>query len=314
MNFQNNGAFHPDKPMLQIYWDSTSLGTFKECPRKYLLTMIMGRAPRKESVHLTFGILYHSGLEKYDHERASGKSHEESVASAVRYTLDKAWNRKLGRTWISDDPNKNLETLIRTIVWYLDQFENDPLKTVILANGKPAVELSFKFQTDHFTADGIPFMLCGHLDKIAELDDTAYVVDHKTTKNTIGEDFFSKFSPDNQFSLYAFAAKVAYGQPVKGIIVNGAQIAVNFSRFQRSPIIRTEDFLTEWYQDTGFFLKQAEACASASYWPGNDKACGNYGGCPFRPICSKPPSVRTQWLQSMFVERKWDPTVSRGDI
>jgi hypothetical protein len=314
MNFENNGAFHPDKKMLQLSWDSTSLGTFKECPRKYFFTMVMGRAPRRESVHLIFGTLYHSGLEKYDHEKAAGTDHEAAVLSAVRYTLEKAWNRKLGRTWVSDDPNKNLETLIRTIVWYLDQFKDDTLETVILANGKPAVELSFKFQTDYYTADGIPFMLCGHLDRLVTWDGVPFILDHKTTKSTIGEDFFSKFTPDNQFSLYPVAAKVVYQTPVKGIIVNGAQIAVNFSRFQRSTIPRSEDFLNEWYNDTGFWLKQAESCAEASYWPANDKSCGNYGGCPFRSVCSKPPSSRIQWLNSTFVERSWDPTISRGDI
>ena len=85
MNFENNSSFHASVPMLQVAWDSTSLGTFKECPYKYYLTMILGRVPRDESVHLTFGAHYHKALEIYDHNRSQGKDHTAAQLEAVRY-------------------------------------------------------------------------------------------------------------------------------------------------------------------------------------------------------------------------------------
>ena len=58
-----NSAFSKSLPGLQIAWDSTSLGTLKECPRKYQYSIMLGKQPREISVHLTFGLYYHAALE-----------------------------------------------------------------------------------------------------------------------------------------------------------------------------------------------------------------------------------------------------------
>lgn len=318
-----NSSFSLLAPNLQIYWDSTSLGLLKECPKKYYYTMIAGAkdglmqgyVPRQESVHLTFGILLHGALERYHHARASGKGYDEGVRLAVRWCLSETWNPELKRGWASDDKNKNRPNLIRTVVWYLTQFREDPLKTIILANGRPAVEMSFRFETTYKAHQtGEPFMLCGHLDRLAELESHNYIMDIKSTKYTLDEEFFDKFSPDNQFSTYHLATKVAWAVPIHGLVVDGAQIAVTFSRFLRGTVNRSETQLDEWYRDLGFYLTAAQMFAQRNHWPMNDKSCGNYGGCPFRKICSKAPSVRGEWLEAGYVKRPWDPLQVRGDI
>ena len=65
----------------------------------------------------------------------------------------------------------NRLTLLRSVVWYLDQFEHDSLETVILQDGKPAVELSFRFLTNYQAPTGEPFLLCGHFDRVALFND-----------------------------------------------------------------------------------------------------------------------------------------------
>lgn len=313
-----NSSFHPSIPGLQIAWDSTSLGTFKTCPRKYQLSIIEGWTPRRTSVHLIFGLHYHKALERYDHSRSQGVPHEQAAIDAVRQALSDTWERpkdgSRGGPWLSDDQYKNRLTLVRTVVWYLDHFSEDTVQTVQLANGRPAVELSFRFASDFTTQDGEPFIICGHLDRLGDYNGQTYVLDRKTTKSTISQNWFNDFTPHNQFSLYCFAAKVIYRHEVKGLIVDGAQIAVGFSRFERAIIPRTETQLEEWWQELGMTLKLAEYYAHAGHWPMNDTACGNYGGCPFREVCSKPPGIRQKWLEGMFVKRVWDPLQVRGDI
>jgi hypothetical protein len=311
---QVNTSFHPDIPGLQIAWDSTSIGALKTCPRYYQYSIVEGWSPRATSVHLIFGQHYHSALEHYDHARSAGKDHEEATLVAVRHALEVTWDQTTGRPWVSDDSNKNRYTLVRTIVWYLEHFKVDPATTVQLANGKPAVELSFRFEISHTMSDGQPYFLCGHLDRLAEFADNHFVLDRKTTSGTISADFFKKFAPDNQFRLYAFASKVIYGLPVEGVIVDGAQIAVGFSRFMRGQVFMTDDQLEEWYDELGMWLKQAEWYAKMSYWPQNEKSCGMYGGCQFRDICSMPKGTREQWLRAGYVKRIWDPLKIRGDI
>jgi len=315
-----NSAFSTVVPTMQLAWDSTSIGLLKECARKYQLTMGSavepGWAPRAESVHLRFGQEVHTARHVYDSARAAGKSHDDALDAAVDHALRSTFDYDLMRPWFSDHREKNRFTLLRTIVWYLDEYgPNDPLQTVTLANGKPAVELSFRMQTD-MQFCGEPITLCGHMDRLATatFDQRTYIADIKTTGSTLGTDYFSKFSPDNQFSLYSFASKVVYSQPVAGLVVDAIQVAVTFSRPGRGLVPRHPAQLEEWYKDLGYWLEQAGKFARDKYWTMNDKSCNNYGGCQFRGICAHVPSIRNEWLQASFVRRTWDPLRVRGDI
>jgi len=315
LDTSGNSSFSRLLPGLQLAIDSTSLGEFKTCPRKYLYRVVLGWTPRAESVHLTFGILLHQARELYDHLRVDGRSHDEALRQTVHRALRDTWNSDLQRPWISDHKYKNRLTLLRTIVWYLDEkAREDVLQTVVLANGKPAVELSFRFDSGLTSSTGEPVLLCGHLDRIAKLGDEAYIVDIKSTGGTLGPGFFSQFIPDNQFSLYSLAGRVAFETPVAGIIVDGAQVAIGFSRFERGLVGRSAEQLDEWLEDVSVWIGQMDEAARNASWPMNDKACHHYGGCPFRPVCSRPPGARQQWLQADYTKRIWDPLRVRGDI
>ncbi len=314
-------AIEPPSPFIegtafQWAWDSTSLGWLKECPRKYQYHMVEGRRSRGEAIHLEYGILYHGALEQYDRLKAIGMDHEEALRAVVRDVLSLTWRD--GKPWRGaiDLPSedkaslKNRENLIRTIVWYLDKFKDDPAKTV-LRDGKPLVELHFQFEIDDGIAFNIPYSLCGYLDRIVEFQGQQFVMDRKTTTQTLGSYYFDQFDPDNQMSLYTVASQVAFHTPVKGVIVDAAQIAVGFSRFVRSFVFKTSDQIEEWLKDLKFWLRQAKRYAEANYWPQNDKSCHKYGGCPFREICSKSPSVRDKFLESAFERHPWNPLIPR---
>src|SRR5258706_6195822 len=198
---------------IQFAWDSTCLGLIKQCPRLYQYTIIDGWSPKDESVHLRFGSEYHQAIQEYDIERANGIDHEDAIRSAIRDLLIRTayWqvdeNTKAGNY-------KNRRTLLQLCVDYFDFFINDPAQTFILENGRPAVELSFKFEMDwgprasfindlhesleeHGKIYGQPYLLCGHLDRVVSFNDSLFVLDHKTTTSTPGPYFFNQFEPNN---------------------------------------------------------------------------------------------------------------------
>jgi hypothetical protein len=324
---------------IQFATDSTSLGYLKTCPRLYEYTILEGWRSRGESVHLKFGQLYHSGLETYDKLRAQGYEHEIALHEVTQWAMEATWERSVDMTgpepdslhheptsgpWVSDHHSKNRETLIRSIIWYLDEFRNDPAATLILANGKPAVELSFRMEMEWGPEAGYdekpqklpvkqtqPYLLCGHLDRVVEFGGQRYVLDRKTTGSSPTPHYFDGFAPDNQMSIYTLAARVQFSTPVAGVIIDAAQVAVGFTRFQRGFTYRTEAQLEEWLADFRFWTAQAEGFAEASHWPMNDRSCGMYGGCTFRKICSKSPEVRERFLESDFERRPWNPLQSR---
>jgi hypothetical protein len=311
-----NSSFSKQLPGLQLAVDSTSLGEFKKCPRSYFYSIVMGYQPRQQSVHLTFGLLVHGAREAYEGCKANGEDHEDALRGAVAYAMCATWDPDLGRGWVSDHKLKNRLTLIRTIVWYLDEFgRDDALETVQLASGRPAIELSFRFDSGYASpATDEPWTLCGHLDRIATLNDEPYVVDIKTTGSSISQSFFNEFSPGNQFSMYSLAGRVAFGMPVRGVVVDGIQVATGFSRMLRGLVQRTPASLDEWLAEVGYWLVEMSDCAEAGVWPQNDRSCHHYGGCQFRGVCARSPGARQLVLDSDFTQRVWDPLVHRGDV
>lgn len=322
---------------IQYAWDSTSLGMFKTCPRLYWYTMVEGYTPNEDSIHLRFGQEYHKALEDYDRLRQAGEDRDESIRTIISELLIRCvgWNpsidTKAGRY-------KNLDNLLSLVIDYLDKYEDDPASTYILDTGDPAVELSFRFELDwgpsaaneeeatcrareqgnynEVTHVGQPYILCGHLDRVVTFGDDLFVMDRKTAMNTISDYFFEQFEPNNQMTLYTLASQVILSSPVKGVIIDAAQILLEKPNFyKRGFTFRTQDQLNEWIADLKFWFDTAERYAVANHWPMNDTACGNYGGCKFRGICSKSPSVRGQFLKSGFTKLeekdRWNPLKPR---
>ncbi len=132
---------------IQFAWSSTTLDLIKTCPRLYELTVIRGWQSRDESIHLRFGIEYHTALQDYAISRAKGINHEDAIHDTIRTLHGRIYN------WVVDRQQragkyKNRETILGLVVDYLDHFMDDPAETYILGNGQAAVELSFRLEMD----------------------------------------------------------------------------------------------------------------------------------------------------------------------
>lgn len=296
----------------QFAWDSTSLKNYQTCPRYYQLTNIQGWKPKGSSVHLWFGGHYASALENFYKLLAQGQSINDAQRQIVRELLEATWKRieingtVRGAPITFDDPNKTRETLIRSFIWYVEHFRDDPAQVVHLANGKPAVELSFSFQVD----DDIIF--CGHLDRVVEYAGETYVMDQKTSKQAVSSYYMRQYDLDVQMSMYTFATKAVFNLPAKGVIIDAAQIAPNFTNFERGFTFRSRAQLDEWYDETMHWIAQARADSQAGFFPKNTNSCGKFGGCEFRSVCSLDPAIRERSLKSDFEQRpRWDPLERR---
>lgn len=318
---------------IQFCWDSTSLGWLKTCPRLYEYTMLEGWSPLHESVHLRFGQEFHKALEDYDRLKASGSTH----ASAMREALWALAERTSG--WNPDQDTKagrykNRTTLFSLVINYLDFYNRDEAKTLQLKDGHPAVELSFRFELDwgpqstrkvilengieaEETRDDVPYLLCGHLDRVVEFANSVFVMDRKTATATLTDYYFDQYEPHNQMTLYTLAAQVILDSPVRGVIIDAAQILLEEpNRFVRGITHRTPDQIQEWLDDLRVWLSIAEQYATAGHWPMNDTSCDKFGGCKFREICSKSAWVRHKFLATNFRQlpesERWNPLAVRG--
>jgi hypothetical protein len=299
---------------IQFAWDSTSLGTLKECPRKYDLSIVQGWRPKRKSVHLSFGTHIHSAVERLKTYAQSNIPDEEALEAVVYLALEESRG-------MEPHGNKSRETLISSIIDYADHFNAmDATPTMALTDGTPAVELSFRIplKIDERRALIPAVTFCGHIDRIVDIGGFPYVTDIKTTRNTLGDNksttkFFQGFNPDNQFSGYVFAAREVYNIPVRGVMIEGIQIAKTFTRFERAISHRTSAQIDEWREGLEYWVGQAAQFTRANYWPMNERSCDKYGGCQFRPICSRDPAVRQRFLETDYEIEKWNPLKPRTD-
>lgn len=292
----------------QWAWDATSLNALKDCPYLYKLEIIEGWRPKEDNIHFRFGGEVHTSFEQYHKLRADGIDHDEAVFHVIRELLFRihGWDpdveTKAGKY-------KNRVSLVRTVVDYLDFYEEDAAKTYVV-NGKPAVELTFQFDSGIEMGDSEQtYLMCGHLDRVVDFHGDLFVMDYKTTTTTPGSYYFEQYEPNNQMTLYTLASQVILEAPVKGVIIDAVQILIDSTRSVRSLTYRTESQLEEWREDLTYWFGLAEHYATHEHWPMNDRHCPR---CKFREICSKAPEVREKFLESSFERgERWNPLKPR---
>lgn len=311
---------------IQYAWDSTSLGYLKTCPRLYYYQIIQGWQGKDESIHLRFGIEYHKALQDYDDAKTEGHTHDEATHFAVHELLVRTHGWEVDTTEKPGD-KKNRKSLVQAVVWYLEKYRVDAAKTLILENGKPATELSFRFELDwglnqyglrdiEQNPKGQPYLLCGHLDRVVSFNDELFDMDRKTTTLSLTNYYAQQFDVNNQMSLYTLASTVILNAPIKGVMIDACQVGPEGGpNFQRFITYRTPAQIDEWVNDLHYWFTLAEQFAQANYWPMNDTACDKFGGCKFRQICSKDPRVREKFMSTNFVQlpldERWNPLKPR---
>lgn len=296
------------KDGIQFAWDNTSIGWFKTCPRKYFFHMICGWTYKVMPPPLAFGIFIHRLFQTWHQLIASDMEKDIALIRCVKLA------GLLGEKLPQGDTARRKEQLIRAFVWYVEQFWDDPAKTVILSNGKPAVEYSFTLPL--FEHNGEQIFLCGHIDRYAEWQGKVLAADYKSTKYGLDRKFFEKFKPNGQFATYTSVSHIIAAEThdmpsTDGLLLDAIQLGVNFNRYQRQVIPFCLEEVDEHIKGTMFWITQARECSEAGYFPANEESCGNYGGCEFRSICAKPPARREDYLRGHFVKKIWDPLRSR---
>lgn len=278
-----------------VRWNASSLEAFDKCPRYFQYTILEKWEPLIQSEHLWFGDLFARSMQTYHEHRFAGASHDDAVIEAVHSTMMLTWDREKGKP-IDYEEVKNRFNLIRTIVWYFEEYRRD-LKVAVI-NGKPALEL--KVEADI----GVGLSLIGKLDRAYLYDENIMVMDQKTTKTTISPHYWKQWKPKIQMSQYSFLGQVVFqSETPPGVLIDAAQIAVGFTRFARQPTFRTPAELEEFLGEAKATINAAVDATDKKHFRRNTASCGNYGGCAFRDICSKSPEARKTFLKGAFKQK-----------
>lgn len=220
-------------------------------------------------------------------------------------------------SWTPENRYKNRHTLMRSVLFYCDnQLETGGVQPYVFADGQVGVEVSFTLPLDISSPDGDPYLLCGHFDSWVTAAGEVVCRERKTTKGSLSDRFFSRYSPDVQIDTYDLAGWLLYGETLKPghVMVEVMQVGVEFSRMQRGYVSVSEGRREETLDDIKGWIKKAEADAKVGYYPKNTAACNGYGAdyeCPFRSICREEPGQRKALLDDMFITEHWNPLRTR---
>jgi hypothetical protein len=318
---------------IQYAWDSTSLSVMLECPQRYKLKIIEGwrSTSPNTAIALAFGILVHTGVEEFHRAKANGHGHQDAVEYALQQVMTKRnfdshvtlyaqlpTHEDIEEQKAEDDEdngvslrNSKVRTryhLWRALVWYFEQYRNDPMPVVTLSDGRPAVEYSFRVGVGRTLSDGTELLLAGHLDKLVNFNGQNFVSDVKTTKS-ITRQYFAMFDLSHQMTGYTLGGKLAFTHPVAGVVIDALALQVGGVQFARAFTYRTESQLQEYIYLLSYVGEQAERFYEHDYYPLNTAACLF---CEFKDVCRQPPQLRHGYLNHLF-ERKeaWNPLKSR---
>ena len=314
--------FSKGNPNLRRVWDATTLSDFLKDPASYYLKRVKGWSPIFPRPPLVYGVMLQGGLERYDKIRATGSS-DDGLEAAIEYAVEEA-KHPLGFEYSLDeisrefgkDNQKNhrtLKTLLRTFVWYQQEYGGDEDSArILLMNGEPAVEVPFRIPLPIKTPYGENYILAGHMDAAVDLFGNKFVLERKHTLTTLSKYYFDGWKANTQFSTYAMVGSAVLGEQVDGILLDAVQVGVSFSRFHRREILRTKGQQDEFLNNIMLWIKQAEYMAENDHWPINEGGLSMYGGSSFRKILTLDPAHREQYLHENFKqEEPWNPLIER---
>lgn len=317
---------------IQFAWDSVSLTRFLSCPRRYQLSTIEGYVPASENfaIALQFGILFHSALEHYTKVQLEGAKHLEAMNSAVRYVMAEEAYKQLPteedidkiKQQLSVDPDAEVSSLdnskvrtkyslIRAIVWYLEHYRNDQMKVVRTESNTPLVEYSFRFPVG-IDIEGTEMLYSGHFDRVVQMGEHKMVLDHKTTKSSLGSYYFDQFERSHQMTGYMLAGRVVLNTEVHGAIIDGVALQVGGVQFARHITYRHPEQLTEFMKLLDFVADQVVYLNhryGSEPWPMNTSACTF---CDYKSVCKLAPSMQKHELGFNYKRGEvWNPLANR---
>jgi hypothetical protein len=204
--------------------------------------------------------------------------------------------------WVPDNKHKNRETLLRTVLEYMDsQPQDGSLRPYRFPNGQDGLELQFAVPLPLTSPDGDPYILRGYFDSFFQFGNEVAPRERKTTKAGLGKFYWDRYEPDVQVDTYDLVVHALFPEMHSpGVLMEAAQTGVNFSKVERRFVTVPAGRREEWFNDLQYWISRAEADARANYFPKNTASCQTGGGCPFRDVCRRSPDNRGLVLERAF--------------
>lgn len=299
--------------------DSSKLGTYMTCPRKYFYTYIMGWRFKEPNVHLVFGTAWHLATEHLLKTKYSVEGLDEA-----KYIFYEHYRKNFDSSRDDGNEPKTPARGLISLDSYAKKFKSDNVAYNVLGT-----ELAGRVQIGHnqvmaFRIDAV----LEELNYSLNGENQVIVLDHKTSQRRMSF-WVDEWKMSMQILLYIHALNCIMGTDhqnrVKGARIRGAFFyKAKPAEFEEAPVYRTigqmQAWLTTvqaWYEllmsDMRILLRDdsLEALSMDSF-PMNTKSCFEYGRpCEFFDYCSADswtnPLQKCHKVPLEFAQEWWNP-------
>lgn len=285
---EQQGSTQPEFPSVV---DSSMLGYWRACPRKFWWRHIRQLAPKGSNLHLLAGGAFAKGLEAARKAYYNGNCTADEAIGRGIFTATQYWTKE-SPDELYEDENKSLGRVLGGLEFYLS--EAFPLASDYIlpyinpTTGEPMVECSFGIPIEEVRhpLSGDPILYAGRFDMLGvhKTDQVLFIEDDKTTSQ-LGPTWPSKWTLRSQFTGYVWGAQ-HYGLPVAGAIIRGISFLSKGYDKAESIQMRPQWMIDRWYKQVVLDLQDMKRAWESEAWSYNlDESCAAYGGCPYLRLC-----------------------------
>lgn len=264
MSMRNNSAspanYDPARPGVRMVWTSSTLAAYRRDPFTYYLRYVRGLGEGRDRTAMDWGSLYHD---------ATGAMHTAWSMGEDRDAVLAAQLARFPHAELADPPlacHTN-QALARALIWYDAWWHGQPRRYVpaLHPDKRPMLEVEWELEVPGEPApNGQPYVLQGHLDQVVLREGRMWIVERKTTKKTIGANFWRTYDPSYQMHCYLLAGQALFGDLFGGVMYEGCQTAVGFTRFHTHDVPAFDN--SAWWGNVRWVIGEAERVALAGTW------------------------------------------------
>jgi len=287
----------------------TKMDAAARCPCFYYYDRVLNITTQAEQLGMKFGGAEHAGIRTL---------YETKSLEACLKAGEEAWAPFEGR-----DVNKAGKPGVRTLsklreiltAYYEQFFLKEDWED---QGGEQMQELLIKVPSQYWhlfaKAGTNPFYIryLAKIDRLGLSGGVPAIQEFKFLKPFLGADFTPE--PNNQIVGYLRASNrrkavvtVAKVQPssIKGMVQPRAKKDEPYSIFTRDPVYYSDFVFEEFEKDVIGWVVSILTWQMSNYWPKSAPgACNDYGGCPFKTLCSVEPKQREVMIELGFKQKE----------
>lgn len=297
-----------------ILIDGSRFDNIQKCELLGYYTYALQKRRPEERAPLRFGRAIHLAM-KIRYEMCGTGSVSDLCQAHQMRLLEKFWENH-------PTPMGDHRTLgfAQDVIWKYNEFYGDePFSLLEEGNGgRVIVEEPFAMPLGTFIdkwGTKIHVVWTGRLDLPIRDPSGYWILDHKTT--SVGSEYaMADHLNSSSMKGYTWVLAKRFKIPVRGAIINhivcrkpaktGRGKGIEFAR---GYVPFEEERLVEWAEDALQQVQHFYECDLMGHFPMRTSQCTHkFGRCEFLDVCTLPPCVRQQALQSeSFVDDDWSP-------